>query len=300
MDCVWHSTDRNQALKYLFFFHLLFLSLSANADSAYQSLENFCKGSDPIKLDLERGVSLDKFWEAYNKNVPKTDWKESAVVFELSHPANVYVMIFPRVTLMNSILGRPTVYLTEGKRIVTHQEAATPAKTYDGYVGHDLQESLLTKFANNFAKAENSMDLPSKSATKWLCPEASFWNDFLTPKLGKGDDIILIAAAKNYKTNQTVSHEVHHALFYRDPKLRKLIGKFWDQEVTTKDQKGIQKALHKYEYNVYENHELLLNEFFAYLLESKPESDILSEFTSTYSQKLREYLANGGVEVPEI
>jgi hypothetical protein len=278
---------------------LVFSVASAKPPTAFHSLIPFCQKSQAVRIDFEKGLSLNHLWRDFTKGLSLAKAKD-VVVFEINELPGVHVAVFRTLAAMNSVLGRPTVYLTEGE-IVDHL-AATDPLTFDGYVGHDLEESLLKRFSSSFAKLEKKMRLPKAPSekTEWLCKEASFWRKFIQPKMAEQNQFVLIAGSMEYFLKPTISHEIHHAIFYRNTRLQRLVENFWSTRVTPRDRRQIKKILTEYNYDVYANRKLLLNEFLAYLMQSEAENDILSAFVKKYRGLLAEDLTAHHFRLPKI
>lgn len=280
-------------MKRLLISWIVLFSNVAGARAPFQSVAQVCQGRRPIEI-AHGTASLESFWAGF-----RADWKTSdAAVYRLTDLPGVYVAIFPTLATMNSVLGRPTVYLTEGGRIVTHHDAEKGA-VFSGYVGHDLKEKLLREFSRAFVMAEKSMAVPSTPPAS-ICLEASFWKKFLWPRMQREKGLILIAAASEYRLKSTVSHEILHAVFYRSLKIRRLTEEFWETRMSEADRRSIIGKLAAYKYDVPANRELLLNEFFAYLLQSGSGEDLLEGHARKYRALLRRHLQDNGVFLPGI
>jgi hypothetical protein len=259
-------------------------------------LDLACEKEYPISFKVSTLPAIDSFWNAYEiENRASNNY--DVLIFKFQNPKDVFVAVFPTQKEMNSILGRPTIYLTEGKKLLSHMDFESFSGLND-YIGHDLNEPLLRDFAKSLMDKEEGMPLPEKSPLKSLCKESSFWKEFLWPNLKAPGKMILIAASKEYKLEVTLSHELHHAIFYSDKKLKKAVKRYWDENVDSEVQKRIIGILAANNYDIQSNEELLLNEFFAYLLQTNAEADILGEVYSLHSQKLRESLINQGFDIP--
>lgn len=278
---------------------LLIPSLSfAKVTRPFKSLDEYCVNETPISFSFVSNVPLASFWKKYEERRKAPD-NADVLILELRELRQVYVAIFPTLNKMNFVLGRPTVFLTEGGLLLNHKEMVNP-ENFDGYVGHDLEENLLRHFAKLLMEKEEAMSYPeTKEAGKNLCMEASFWEKFLWPSLNIRGNMILVAASEEYLLESTVSHEVHHAIFYGNRAFQRVVNKYWEENVSSKDRRGIIRVLKSYEYDVDNNKKLLLNEFFAYLLQIDAEEDVLSDYVK-YAKDLREFLSAEGFAIPII
>jgi hypothetical protein len=282
------------------FLSVAWLMAAPSFAAPFDSLESLCKGRDQLAIE-KHVVRLEDFWTTEQKI--KSDIRSGRVgVFQISNWKGVSLALFKTLREMNLVLGRPTTYLMENHKMRTHESVLNPQSDDPGYkeiIGHDLQASLLTAFLEDFEKVETRFTLPTSSHRYDLCEEREFWLKFLKDKIDDAN-FVLIAASLEYATVATVSHELHHAFFYRMPELRRAVGHYWDYEVSSRDQKKIKEVLKQYGYDVDANHEMLLNEFLAYLLQQKADVDILHAFYPTHAKELRAHLESAGVFLPQV
>jgi hypothetical protein len=292
----WSSMRLSMGIFFILFVISNSFLAEAKPKRPFGALDLACVKENPISFKVITLPTIDSFWNAYEIESQASN-NFDALIFKFQKPKYVFVAVFPTLKEMNSILGRPAVFLTEGKKLLSYMDLKSYAGLND-YIGHDLYEPLLRDFAKALMDKEEGMILPEKSELKCLCKESSFWKEFLWPSLKAPGKMILIAASKEYKLEFTLSHELHHAIFYSDSRLRKAVKKYWDEKVDPEVQKQIIGILAACNYDFQSNEELLLNEFFAYLLQYNAEVDILGELYSLHSQKLRESLKNQGFDIP--
>ncbi len=93
-----------------------------------------------------------------------------------------------------------------------------------------------------------------------------------------------------------LSHEIWHAHYFLIDGFADVVARFWEDVVTPADKNGIRDALRPtYEIDDPSRHDLLLNEFQAYLLAHREGSDGFEPFAERYRSALLDALADQNI-----
>lgn len=162
-------------------------------------------------------------------------------------------------------------------------------------VGQDIQGKELIAFDQ---KVEISCSKPFSPDTVCLNPwESNFFRQFLRNALAQKPNLILIAFPHRLNDNDddeesihgVLSHELLHAQYFRKAEVRKNLSAFWNQVLTATERSHIKKTLAENDYDPRDEN-LMINEFFAYLLQAEAEKSVLDEWVKGYRTQLLQFL----------
>ncbi|MEM7646491.1 MAG: hypothetical protein AAF203_06260 [Pseudomonadota bacterium] len=209
----------------------------------------------------------------------------------LSNPAAFICVSFYQEDL-NKTLTRMGLFMGAGKCLKKGTLVANHDPTLRNFqklvAGHNLPGEVIRDF----------YQVVSQDSNKTLNPhEEAFFNSFIKklPKEQKKFYVIGLSIQSMKPQLAVASHEIFHTHYYLNPNFKKTVDLFWQKKVSGKDKAGIKAILGK-AYNL--DDFILIDEFQAYLLQDKAESDSLKAFSPQYSQKLRRALKKAKISLP--
>ncbi len=220
--------------------------------------------------------------------------EHGAAITQIQELKNVFIAVFEEIDVMSIALDRATTNIFFDPKHILSDEDLLKHREVTSYDGHDLYSVGLRDYLSRWEK-ERTDTTELVGPLKSLRVEAEFWDSYLIPKLRKSEaNFVLIAAAADKNWYGVLSHEILHAQFAQLG-LKKYIDDFWKAKIGPRDQAGIRKALRDDGYNVDQDDNLLKNEFYAYVLEARPEKDLLGKFSEKYRESLIAYLSELGI-----
>ena len=190
---------------------------------------------------------------------------------------------------INDALTRAGIFMGAGKGM----QAGTLPKQSDFTLinykklvaGHNLPGPTLTEFFQAVEKAD--------AAAKANPAEAAFAEKFMASKRVaslSGQFYVIGFSIQNVKDQRSViSHEIFHAYHFLNSEYRNTILKFWRDVVSNEDRTAITNEIGR-AYNV-DDEGLVVDEFQAYLIQSRAEGDRMKNFVAKYRQPLMNELA---------
>ena len=159
-------------------------------------------------------------------------------------------------------------------------------KTYNNYVfGHNLPGDVITNYFNTVAAIHDSRKSLNSA-------EQDFFLNFVqTPEILRLHSqyyLIAAVASGNTRFHSVLSHEIHHARYYLQPKYKSIVDLFWKNEISERDKNQIRQIL-GYSYNA-DNENTMVDEGQAYILEENADQDILARYVGKYRAKLESEL----------
>ncbi len=266
------------------------LSLTANAKTLILDPASAVTGSTAWYTAFEQKVTELKQQGIY----PGEGYAECRETTEFK---GVYLCLYPSLLEMNLAFGRASFYVEgdDGYPVGQIVPLDNPTLVIDNekILGHDLKAPNLLSYIQ---AAHQACD-QSKNDPK-IClsaPEADLVNNFLFPQASKNPDFIVIAAPTqpSKEWQATITHELSHAQYFREPQFQQVVHDFWTNQVTDKDRAGILDVLAKgFDTN---DKVLMENEFQAFILESGAYTSDLKEFAPIYRDRLIAALKAAGV-----
>lgn len=267
------------------------------AAGAAASTLRIVERASPVRLRdlpiLIRAVK-DKVSLGYRTPSPAKSYVELAWIPEIK---DTLLAVFNHREFMNLAVDRASSHIDGGKGILGHPEFLSQVRGSRA-AGHDLRGKDLKAFREKFQKKEKRMDAPAREADKArLSVERDFWREVLLPELKLIPSMTLIAvSADDRSVRENLHHELLHARYFRDPRLRRAVRRFWRKEVPKKDKKTFKTALGSDVYDV-SNEELMINEFHSYILELNGEKRAgLRGLVRKYKPGLLLHLARSGLQ----
>lgn len=213
----------------------------------------------------------------------------------IAEVSRVVVCVFNTPRFMNYALNRASEWIEVSRaRVLTDEEHVRNGN--NGVVqGHDLRGEDLRAFDTAWTAARPAFAQPEHEDERaTLEIERDFWNAFLRPRLVAQPDLILLAVAAGTDVEGTLSHEILHAQYFRDPRMREAVHAYWGA-MPAPDRDAI-RAILAAQYAVDGDPVLLENEAQAYLLMHRAEDFELAKFVASHAGPLRARLAAAGVE----
>ncbi|MEZ4705168.1 MAG: hypothetical protein R3A11_08300 [Bdellovibrionota bacterium] len=193
-----------------------------------------------------------------------------------------YLCISARQMDQNKLFSRMSIFSEGTKRISAGTLVTLDHPAYRMYSqavgGHDLRAQALLDF---FAEAKAKKMVLSKR-------EKSFDENVLQPlekkydsssccyQMSRSPDVwkspspfsVITASAQGYLDFTTVvSHELLHAQFYLNPKLRDLLRNYWSEKMSEEDKDLVRTELDNKGYNKDDEY-VMIKEFYSYLFQS--------------------------------
>ena len=229
------------------------------------------------------------------KTIGRVSQKDGLVeVMPLENIPHVFVAVFNKRSYMNLVLDRASRFI-EGNdgHLLTDEERLRGSRSRS-IAGHDLTGKDLLRYRQADLKARSARGNGSltEGERHRLAAEREFWDTFLTPALAKDPDLTLIAVTSLESSDENLSHEVLHAVYFSSARFRKLIHRFWSEEVSISDQTAIKKKLSA-SYDA-DNQTIVENEFQAYLLQKSSSYYELGAFVDDYQKRLMQFLERNG------
>jgi hypothetical protein len=164
--------------------------------------------------------------------------------------------------------------------------------------GHDLRGQDLNTFLAAATKACNdSKQDPNVCFNPY---EKEIFENFISPKTKINPNFVVItyAVRSSMSWQDVVTHEILHAQYFNQPEFRKICDNFWNTELTDEDRAAVKFNLGRY----YDSSDelLMMNEFQAYMLMTRAESQLLVKFVGTFRAKLLEQLALANLKPVEV
>lgn len=211
----------------------------------------------------------------------------------------IYGCIFSDQPAMNAALLRAGLYVHTDIGMADDQMLFS-SKLMSAVGGHDFDGEELLKYHKN-------SEIPKKTLaehTKFKAIETTFNKQIIVPiiKKNKGNFIFFaIINTKKFKDN--LSHELLHAQYYNDPRIKPILLQVWNN-VSPKDQIIIRDALQNGGYDMTQQ-ELLLREFYSYFLQHNAQEYLagikvlspMAPLAPIYSKQIQQALAASKIRV---
>lgn len=191
---------------------------------------------------------------------------------------------------MNAMLLRATVFAEgmanypKGSMLTTNDKLLSTHADIIG--GHDIKSNDLANFYEAVTKkCKHNKNYCLNSN------EQTFYKNVYFPLQKKDENFVLISFSVQsaLTSNQIVSHEFLHAIYFLDPKYKTKISKFWQVKLNRNERNKIKKQLKALGYNDQDDN-LMQNEFQAYMLMDGADDARLASLVPKYEPRIFKYL----------
>lgn len=198
---------------------------------------------------------------------------------------------------INDALTRMGLYMGAGKGLtagtIVSQDDFTLLNYKKLVAGHNLPGSTVLDFFKTLDGLQNTESRANAA-------EQAFAQGFLTAQrlrdLGQRFYVIGFSIQTPKDQKGVVSHEIYHAYYFLTPGYREIVREFWQHQVSHEDQKAITLEIGR-AYNV-ESEDLVIDEFQAYLVQHRAQTDRMKLFVPKYRARLLSMIEQAKIQLP--
>lgn len=254
------------------------------------------KASSKIKARVEKLVTWGP-QAMYQTSTPRT-----FSIYESSDFPHAKLVVFDAIEIMNSVFNHASFFTERPKPSF----AARPYWLFEGVsevAGHNLSAESLKLYWDFRAPVAGDWKTcnPCSTSTQWwLRMEEEFWKNVILPAIERDRDAYFIAVAKTPYLVAALSHELLHATYHGNPRMREIVKKYWAEQVSSSEKHEFKKRLgfgtshHRNQaeflagYDL-ANESLVIDEFQAHMLEDNS-ADAMQSLASLHGPILRALL----------
>lgn len=202
--------------------------------------------------------------------------------------------VFNYAIIMNATLGRASAFAERRDAVLSDQDHLEAVRNRNAE-GHNLGTSTLARFWQAFSRIRANASLPADEFDRdYLRVEGEFWDGVLLPWLQGSQDAYLAAVAVDANYRESVPHELLHALYFENPRMRQAVSSYWEMRLNESERNEVRRAL-SFDYDP-ENEELMRNEFQAYVLSPGSRRNPLASLAANHRDALTQALLRLGID----